>query len=80
MHVLKGRVRDGVIVPDEPSEPEEGQLVEIHMLEDDDDDFELTEAQAAELERRIEFTEQHPDKMIPREQVMAKLRALSPRR
>ena len=74
MHVLKGRVRDGVIVPDEPTDLEEGQLVEIHMLEDDDDD--LTEEQHAELARRIESSIQHPERLIPHEQVMAKLRAV----
>ncbi|MBK6686807.1 MAG: hypothetical protein IPG45_20240 [Deltaproteobacteria bacterium] len=74
MHILKGRVRDGVIVPDEPTEFEEGQLVEIHVLDEADDD--LTEAQHVELARRIESARQHPERLVPHDQVMAKLRAV----
>ena len=52
MHVRKGRVRGGVIVPEDARGLEEGDEVEIRLV-DSDDDANLTPDQEAELVESI---------------------------
>lgn len=77
MHVLKGRViKEGVIVLDDPTAVEVGQVVEltIQQLADQDEDLvELPQHELQELLRRVDEARQ--GKTISREQLWARIDA-----
>jgi hypothetical protein len=68
MMTVRARVKNGRLVVDEPTELPEG--TEMELVPADDEPWDLTPEQVAELRRRMA----EPGKLVPAEEVFARLR------
>lgn len=71
MLTVRARVRNGRLVVDEPTDLPEG--TELELATSDDEPWDLTEDQRAELKARL--TSSDPTKLVPAADVFARLRS-----